>query len=213
MVRTFEHSGWWKVTFVIVLSAVVNKSLVHVLPDIEFEKYSASWFAAKIPYACIRLLITWLTAYFFIGFRNIRGCRRFRWYFLIFIPIQYWLIRPGLVDYSELELSSAALAAAAMALGVTQEELFSRGIVYTHIKRKTNGFWAAALSSVIFGLLHHSFAGAGGFSIDELAGNVILPFILGLIFCTVYHFSGSLAAAVILHFIWNITSLFWSAGG
>ena len=81
-----------------------------------------------------------------------------------------------MVDYAELELSSAVLAAAAMALGVTQEELFSRGIVYTHIKRKTNGFGAVVLSSFIFGLLHHSFAEAGGFSIDELAGNVILPF-------------------------------------
>ena len=68
-------------------------------------------------------------------------------YFLIFIPIQYWLIRPGVVDYAELELSSAVLAAAATALGVTQEELFSRGIVYTHIKRKTNGFGAVVLSS------------------------------------------------------------------
>lgn len=200
--------GWWKVTAVIFLVTILNKSFAYILPDTEFEEYTVSWFAAKIPYASIRLSLTLLLAYFCIGFENITG--KFKWYFLIFIPIQYFLIRPGIVDYERLEPSSAILAAMAMAIGVTQEELFSRGILYTHIKQKTNAFGAILLSSVIFGLLHYSFA--GGFSINIFLGSVLLPFILGLIFCTVYHFSKSLPLVIILHFIWNTTSLFWAAG-
>ena len=195
----------------ILLVIIVNKSMVYILPEIKYEKYTMSWFAAKIPYAAIRLSFTFLLAYFFIGFKNIVGRKKFSWYFLGLIPIMYYLIRPGLVDYQQLELSSTILAVVAMLIGVTQEELFSRGILYNYIMQKTNDFVAILLSSLIFGLLHHSWAGADRFSMDALVGNAFPPFILGLIFCTVYHFSKSLPLAIILHLIWNITNMFWSS--
>ena len=168
-----------------------------------------SWFAAKVPYAAIRLGFTFLLAYFFIGFKNIADWKKFNWYFLGLIPIMYSLIRPGLIDCQQLELSSTTLAVVTMLIGVTQEELFSRGILYNYIRQKTNGFVAILLSSLIFGLLHHSWAGADRFSMDALVGNAFPPFILGLIFCTVYHFSKSLPLAVLLHFILNIANMFW----
>lgn len=207
--KKLTNLSWWKVALAILLVIIVNKSVAHILPEIEYEEYTMSWFAAKIPYAAIRLSFTLLLAYFFIGFKKIAGWKRFSWYFLGFIPIMYSLIRPGLIDYQQLELSSTILAVVAMFMGVTQEELFSRGILYNYIRQKTNSFVAILLSSLIFGLLHHSWAGVDRFSMDALVGNAFPPFILGLIFCTLYHFSKSLPLAIILHLIWNITSMFW----
>lgn len=204
------HLNWWIISVIIAIVIVINKSVKYLLPIIDEEKYSMLWFAEKVPYASIRLFFTVLLAYFFIDFKNIVGWKKVKWYFLLFIPIFYYVVRPEIIDYSQFQLSSVALAVTAMLIGVVQEELFSRGILYTHIKRKTNGFVAILLSSIIFGLLHHSFFGANAFSIDAILGNAITPFIIGLVLATIYHFSKSLPLVIIIHFIWNITAMFLS---
>lgn len=210
--KKLTHLHWAVISVIIVIVMVINKSAKHILPVIKEEKYSILWFAEKIPYVSFRLFFTVLLAYFFIDFKNIVGWKKVKWYFLIFIPILYYLIRPEIIDYSKLEISSVVLAITAMLIGVMQEELFSRGILYTHIKRKSNGFVAILLSSFFFGLLHHSFTGVDAFSVDTMLGNAIAPFIIGLVLATIYHFSKSLPLVVILHFIWNTVAMIWMAG-
>lgn len=210
--KKYSVLNWWKITLVIIIVIIINKSVSHILPDINEEKLTMSWFAAKIPYASIRLLFTFLLAYIFIEFKNIKGWNKFKWWFIIFIPILYYLVRPEIIDYSEFKLSTTILASTAMLIGVIQEELFSRGILYTHIKKKTNGFLAILFSSLIFGLLHHSYTGVDAFSIETIISNAIGPFIIGLVLGTVYHFYKSLPLVIILHFIWNIVNMIWITG-
>lgn len=210
--KKLHKLNWWIVLIIIFIGAVLNKLVTHLLPETSYEEYTMHWFAAKIPYATLRFIITFSIAYFFIGLKNIIGWKKIRWHFLLWIPIFYYLIRPGLVDYSKFELSSTILASIAMVIGVTQEELFSRGIVYNHIKKVSNGFVAILISSIIFGLLHHSFTGPEAFHIDKIIDNALAPSILGLVFGTIYHFSKSLPLVILLHLIWNITNLFWLVG-
>lgn len=205
--RIGKQKTWWIAWIAIIITIVLNKYTKVWLPPIDSEKYSIAWFAAKIPYTALRLFFTFLLAYFVIGFKNIKGWCRFRWYFLIFIPLFYYLVRPSITNYAALEWQTTAQALLAMLIGVTQEELFSRGIVYTHIKEKTNALAAILLSSVVFGVLHHSFSGVGAFSIDAIMSDAFFPFIIGLFLATFYHFSKSLPLVIIMHFIWNTVSM------
>lgn len=202
---------WNTISLIILITIVINKFL-GIFFSATGQVYTTTWFASQLPRVSLRLLFTFLLIYYFINFKNILGWNKPKKYFLVLIPILYYLIRPGLIDYSKFELPSTSLALLIILIGVTQEELFSRGILYAHFKKKTNTFMTILLSSIIFGLLHHSFTEADSFSFDTLIANTILPFFIGLILTTVYHFSKNLLFVILLHFIWNTVNLFWING-
>ena len=208
----FPLQHWLLVALVIFLVAILNRNVDLLLPTISAEQYTVEWFAAKVPYAGIRLILTLLLAVACLGLANMPGVKKFRWYFLVLVPLVFYLVRPGVVDYTDIALPALALALLALALGAAQEELFSRGIIQNYLQPRVGRFLAVLLSSIVFGLLHHSFKGEEAFMLEAIIANAMGPFFLGLIFATVYLFSKSLPLVIMLHYSWNIVQMLWFVG-
>jgi membrane protease YdiL (CAAX protease family) len=85
------------------------------------------------------------------------------------------------------------------------EEFFFRAFLYNKIWKLADRFglpfgWQAGviLSSIIFGLFHFAYG-----SIVEIIGAIVI----GIIFALVYRKSGSIIPVILIHMIYNITSI------
>jgi membrane protease YdiL (CAAX protease family) len=91
-------------------------------------------------------------------------------------------------------LTFALMAALACVAAPISEELFFRGLVFRGLLRW--GFWpAAAVSGLIFSAIHLDL------------GSLFPYFVIGMILAWLYWTRGSLAEAVIFHFLFNTTSV------
>lgn len=88
-----------------------------------------------------------------------------------------------------------ALVLAAVVIAPLVEELTFRGFVYGVIKRYTDGFFAALCSSLLFAVVHCHIG-----SLFPLA-------LLALILCAAYELTGSLLTPMLMHALFNLTSL------
>jgi membrane protease YdiL (CAAX protease family) len=84
--------------------------------------------------------------------------------------------------------------AAVVVAPVVEETLF-RGFIYGVLKRYTDAPFAALLSGLFFAIIHMH------------TGSLMPLWVLALFFCVVYEITGCLLAPMILHAIFNSTSL------
>jgi membrane protease YdiL (CAAX protease family) len=87
---------------------------------------------------------------------------------------------------------------------VAEETLF-RGFIYGVLKRYTDAPFAALLSGLFFAIIHMH------------TGSLLPLWVLALFFCIAYEVTGCLLAPMLLHSIFNTTSLIlmmlgWTAG-
>lgn len=75
------------------------------------------------------------------------------------------------------------------------EEIFFRGFVFAGLRGRFGWQRAALISALLFALLHLSFT------------SVLPIFILGLIFAYLYHLSGSIWPAILMHMLTNSLAL------
>lgn len=87
------------------------------------------------------------------------------------------------------------LVLAAVIVAPLVEELTFRGFVYGVIKRYTDGFFAALCSSLLFAVVHCH------------VGSLFPLALLALILCAAYELTGSLLAPMLMHALFNLTSL------
>jgi membrane protease YdiL (CAAX protease family) len=92
-------------------------------------------------------------------------------------------------------LAKGLLVVSAAIIAPLVEETIFRGFIYGVIKRYTDGFFAALCSSLLFAVVH-------------LHIGTLMPLtLLALIFCAVYELTGSLLLPMVLHGLFNGTSL------
>lgn len=87
------------------------------------------------------------------------------------------------------------LAISAAVVAPLVEEVVFRGFIYGVIKRHTDGIFAALCSSLLFAVVHLH------------VGTLVPLALLALIFCAVYEFTGCLLVPMLLHGLFNATSL------
>jgi membrane protease YdiL (CAAX protease family) len=88
-----------------------------------------------------------------------------------------------------------ALVAAAVVVAPLVEETIFRGFIYGVIKRYTDGYFAAICSALLFATVHFH------------VGSLFPLAILALAFCFMYEVTGSLLVTMLMHAIFNATSL------
>jgi membrane protease YdiL (CAAX protease family) len=88
-----------------------------------------------------------------------------------------------------------ALVAAAVGVAPLVEELLFRGFIYGVIKRFTDAWFAALCSSLLFAVVHLH------------VGSLLPLAVLALLLCAAYELTGSLLVPMLLHALFNLTSL------
>lgn len=92
-------------------------------------------------------------------------------------------------------LLRALIILAAVVVAPVVEEIFFRGFIYGVLKRYTDAPFAALLSGLFFAIIHMH------------TGSLLPLWVLALFFCIAYEITGCLLAPMILHAIFNSTSL------
>lgn len=92
-------------------------------------------------------------------------------------------------------LAKGLLVVAAVIVAPLVEETVFRGFIYGVLKRYTDGFFAALCSSLLFAVVHLHIG-----SMFPLAA-------LALVFCLAYELTGSLAVPMVMHGVFNGTSI------
>lgn len=87
------------------------------------------------------------------------------------------------------------IAISVIVIAPIAEEIVFRGYIYTATKRFSNGFTAALLSSLLFGVVH--------FNIAALVPLIFLALILAL----AYELTGSIWAPISIHAMFNATTI------
>jgi uncharacterized protein len=92
-------------------------------------------------------------------------------------------------------LAKVLMVVSAAIMAPLVEETVFRGFFYGVLKKYTDGYFAAICTSLLFAIVH-------------LHVGTVLPLtILALIFCAVYELTGSLLVPMIMHGLFNATSL------
>jgi membrane protease YdiL (CAAX protease family) len=92
-------------------------------------------------------------------------------------------------------LVKGLLIVAAAIVAPLVEEIVFRGFIYGVMKRYTDGIFAALCSSLLFAIVH-------------LHVGTLFPLaLLALVFCAIYERTGSLVVPMIMHALFNATSL------
>ncbi|MEN3940499.1 type II CAAX endopeptidase family protein [Prosthecobacter sp. SYSU 5D2] len=92
-------------------------------------------------------------------------------------------------------LAKTLLVIAAAIVAPIVEEVIFRGFIYGVIKRFTDGYFAALCSALLFAVVHFHI------------GSMIPLAILALVFCAAYERTGSLAVPILMHAVFNGTSI------
>ncbi|HCN29299.1 MAG TPA: hypothetical protein DIT64_11225 [Verrucomicrobiales bacterium] len=92
-------------------------------------------------------------------------------------------------------VARGALVLAAVVVAPLVEELAFRGFIYGFLKRFTDGWFAALCSSLLFAVAHFH------------VGSLFPLALLALILCAAYEITGSLLAPMLMHALFNTTSL------
>ncbi len=87
------------------------------------------------------------------------------------------------------------LVVAAVVVAPLVEELIFRGFIYGVIKRFTDTWFAALCSALLFAVVHFH------------VGSLLPLSVLALLLCAAYELSGSLLVPMLMHAIFNLTSL------
>lgn len=89
----------------------------------------------------------------------------------------------------------AAIILAAVIVAPIAEEIMFRGFIYGVLKRYTDGPFAAILSGLFFAITHSH------------VGSLVPLWVLAIIFCAAYEVTGCLLVPMLLHAIFNSTSI------
>ena len=92
-------------------------------------------------------------------------------------------------------LAKTLLVIAAAIVAPIVEEVIFRGFIYGVIKRFTDGYFAALCSALLFAVIHFHI------------GSMIPLAMLALVFCAAYERTGSLAVPILMHAVFNSTSI------
>jgi len=92
-------------------------------------------------------------------------------------------------------LAKALMVLSAAIIAPLVEETVFRGFFYGVLKKYTDGYFAAICTSLLFAVVHLH------------VGTIVPLTILALIFCAVYELTGSLLVPMVMHGLFNSTSL------
>jgi len=92
-------------------------------------------------------------------------------------------------------LAKIMLVVAAAIVAPLVEEIIFRGFIYGVLKRYTDGIFAALCSSLLFAIVHLH------------VGTMFPLALLALVFCAVYEYTGCLLVPMVMHGLFNATSL------
>jgi membrane protease YdiL (CAAX protease family) len=98
------------------------------------------------------------------------------------------------VETDDTVLRVLIILAAVVVAPVVEETLF-RGFIYGVLKRYTDAPFAALISGLFFAIIHMH------------TGSLLPLWVLALFFCAAYEFTGCLLAPMILHALFNSTSI------
>jgi uncharacterized protein len=125
--------------------------------------------------------------------------------YIVFAAVWYALVQPEQEDVTrELGFDEGGLAAVIagfliVAVAPLSEEIFFRGFMYGGLRRRLPVWAAAAISGVVFGLVHYTGADSIGV-VPQLA-------VLGILLAWLYERTGSLWPPILLHLLNNSLAL------
>lgn len=92
-------------------------------------------------------------------------------------------------------VAKGMLVIAAVIVAPIVEETMFRGFIYGVIKRYTDSWFAALCSALLFAVVHFH------------VGSLVPLTVLALVFCAAYEFTGSLAVSMVMHGLFNGSSI------
>ena len=120
---------------------------------------------------------------------------------VIYLPLVFDILDFGIEDvrtrsHYDTNFDRIKYFLIAVCVGPIVEEVFFRRFLFSFWKNKLGLYFSALLSSLVFGLFHF------------FPVNIIVSFLLGILFVFLYHRSGSLLVIVYAHSVHNVLSLF-----
>ena len=122
------------------------------------------------------------------------------------------LVNMAMVDYSKVTLTYIAVLALGVGLVGFSEEILSRGLVIVGLRGSVSEGWVWFFSALLFGLLHGINA-LFGQSLGVTAFQIVMAFLAGSVFYVVRMSTGLLVVGMVLHAMWDFSSLGVSATG
>jgi membrane protease YdiL (CAAX protease family) len=185
--------------FQLLLCCVLLAYLVHVRHLHPVELFGLSFVRWRS--LCINILLTLMPMFVLVGSAAILSND---WIQRLAPGVREQELVRAFVQTDDALLRVLIVLAASVVAPVAEETLF-RGFIYGVLKRYTDAPFAALLSGLFFAIIHMH------------TGSLLPLWVLALFFCIAYEVTGCLLAPMLLHSIFNTTSLIlmmlgWAAG-
>jgi membrane protease YdiL (CAAX protease family) len=221
----WDRGGWWKaVAFAVVylaayqfvpllaspwLSDMIDQDDLFATPESVFAAVAFPLLVGSILLVVFALTVQWLPRPLF-GRQPVKGSW-WMWFapVLVLIPI---LLRVFGTDYGRYSASVIAVTFLAGVLVGFSEELLTRGVVVVLLRRAGYREWVvAALSTLVFGLLHSSNLLTGQ-DLFTVGYTIVFTLCFGVLMYLTMRVTGSIIWAMVLHALTDPTTLL-AAGG
>jgi membrane protease YdiL (CAAX protease family) len=220
----WNRGGWWKAVLVVVVYAVVYQLLpVLFLPLTRgmmqkdtFATAGSVFAAITVPVligSIVLLVFSWTLGWVprpLFTKQPVRGSW-WMWIALVLAALPIVLRLFG-TDYSQYSLAVIVVTFLTGLLIGFSEELLTRGLVVTLMRKHGYGEWVvAAISALLFGLLHSSNIFTGQ-SVLAVGGTVVYTVAFGVLMYLVMRVTGNLVWAMVVHGLTDPTT-FLATGG
>jgi membrane protease YdiL (CAAX protease family) len=220
----WNRGGWWKALIVVVVYLGVYQLLPILLLPLTRPMMDENMFATPgsvfaglalpVVLGSIVLLafawsLGWLPRPLF-GRQPVRG-RWWMWFapVLVLVPI---VLRLFGTDYAEYSAGVIVMTFVAGLFVGLSEELVTRGLVVTLMRKAGHAEWAVAAVSALFFALMHSVNALTGQALSTVGFTLLYTFAFGILMYLVMRVTGSIVWAMVLHGLTDPTT-FLATGG
>ncbi|GAA2450544.1 CPBP family intramembrane glutamic endopeptidase [Agromyces soli] len=220
----WNRGGWWKALIVVVVYLGVYQLLPILLLPLTRPMMDENMFATPgsvfaglalpvILGSIVLLAFAWSLGWLprpLFGRQPVRG-RWWMWFapVLVLIPIALRLFG---IDYGAYTGGVIVMTfVAGLFIGLS-EELVTRGLVVTLMRKAGHGEWAVAAVSALFFALMHSVNALTGQAITTVGFTLLYTFAFGILMYLVMRVTGSIVWAMVLHGLTDPTT-FLATGG
>ncbi|MFD6056274.1 CPBP family intramembrane glutamic endopeptidase [Agromyces sp. NPDC060279] len=220
----WNRGGWWKALIVVVVYLAVYQLLPIVLLPLTRPVMDENLFATPgsvfaglalpvILGSIVLLAFAWSLGWLprpLFGRQPVRG----RWWMwlapvLVLIPIVLRLFGTDYASYSAGVIVMTFVAGLFIGLS---EELVTRGLVVTLMRKAGHAEWAVAAVSALFFSLMHSVNALTGQGVEAVGFTLLYTFAFGILMYLTMRVTGSLVWAIVLHGLTDPTT-FLATGG
>lgn len=220
----WNRGGWWKALIVVVVYAAIYQLLplatlplvggmleenLFATPGSVFAGLLLPVLIGSIVLLAFSATLGWLPKPLFTK-QPVAG-RWWMWFAPVIVAIPIVLRLFG-TDYSAFSAGVIVLTFAAGLLIGLSEELLTRGLVVTLMRRAGHNEWVVAAISALFFALLHSTNIISGQGLETVGSTIVYTFAFGVLMYLTMRVTGNLIWAVILHGLTDPTT-FLATGG